>query len=443
MSKADAPLQRVIEQTPGEPQYHQALEDVMDTVLPYADEHPDYKRQNLIERLLVPDRSIQFRVTWMDDEGEVQINNGWRGQHNNAIGPYKGGLRFHPAVNLDTFKFLAFEQTFKNALTGLPMGGGKGGADFNPKGKSDAEIMRFCQAFMTELHHYIGPDQDIPAGDIGVGSTEIGYLFGTYKKITQLHQGALTGKNPAFGGSCVRTEATGHGCVYFLQAVLEHQGVQLEDQRCALSGAGNVALHTAEKLLQCGARVISFSDSGGCLINADGFSQKQLQQIQQTKTRHGGSLGDLKLEGTEYREDAKPWEAEYDIAIPAATQNEIEEVDARHIIDSGARFLCEAANMPTTQQAMSQLREKNLCVIPAKAANAGGVAVSGLERAQNAQRLSWSYKKVDQCLQEIMGDIHRICVDYGGGGDQVDYIKGANLGAFVRVADATLAHGCY
>ncbi len=441
MSEHEDQIKRIKRQTQGQDQFHQAVDDVMEHVLPFVGDKQEYMDEKIVERLLTPDRVIEFRVTWRDDNKEIQTNRGFRVQYNNAIGPYKGGLRFHPSVTLDTFKFLAFEQTFKNALTGLPMGGGKGGSDFDPKGKSEAEVMRFCQAFMMELHKYIGPDHDIPAGDIGVGNREIGYLFGAYKQITGVHHGVLTGKNPAFGGSCIRKEATGYGCVYFLKDILEAHDDKLEGKRCAISGAGNVALYTAEKLIEEGASVITLSDSKGYICAKDGISEEQLAVIRTLKEEKRGRLSDLNEKGITYHDGKKPWQEEYDVAIPAATQNEVEIEDAKNIQDAGASVVCEAANMPLTAEATDFLREKDMTIAPAKAANAGGVVVSGLERTQNAQRLSWGCRKVDETLQRTMKDIHDICAEYGKSRDQIDYIKGANIGGFVSVADAMKAYG--
>lgn len=429
------------EQTKGQEQFHQAVDDVMDHVIPFVKDKQTYLEAKVVERLLNPDRTIEFRISWHDDKGEIQINRGWRVQFNNAIGPYKGGLRFHPSVSLDTFKFLGFEQVFKNALTGLPMGGGKGGSDFDPKGKSDAEILRFCQAFMTELYKYIGPDHDVPAGDIGVGSREIGYLFGTYKQITGAHHGVLTGKNPAFGGSCIRTEATGYGCVYFLENVLEAIDEGIKGKRCAISGAGNVALYTAEKLIELGGKVLTLSDSNGYILAEDGIKSEQLEEICKLKEEKRGRLSELDINGITFIEGETPWENTYDVAIPAATQNEVSKKEATAIKKAGATIVCEAANMPLTSGATEYLKGNDIIIAPAKAANAGGVAVSGLERTQNAQMLSWDCEKVDETLKQTMKDIHAVCKKYGETEDGIDYIKGANIGGFVRVADALMAYG--
>lgn len=427
--------------TKGEDDFHQAVDDVMEHIVPFVEDHTGYLDANIIERLLVPDRIIEFRVTWQDDEGVIQTNRGWRVQFNNAIGAYKGGLRFHPSANLDTFKFLGFEQIFKNALTGLPMGGGKGGSDFDPKGKSDAEVLRFCQAFMMELYKYIGPDHDVPAGDIGVGGREIGYMFGTYKQITGTHNGVLTGKRVAFGGSHIRTEATGYGCVYFLEEILKAQNQELKGKRCAISGSGNVAIYTAEKLIQNGAKVTTLSDSKGYISADNGLTEEQLEVIRVLKEEKRGRLSELDEKGIQYHEDKKPWEGEYDIALPAATQNEIGINEAEQIKSAGAKVVVEGANMPTTSKAVNYLVAEGVIIAPAKAANAGGVAVSGLERTQNSQFLTWPAERVDESLKQTMKDIHAQCVNYGQDGDRIDYIKGANIGGFVRVADAMKACG--
>lgn len=434
-------IQAIKDQTKGQEQFHQAVDDVLEHIYDYAAERQDYQDAKIIERLLVPDRVIEFRVTWHDDNGVTQVNRGWRVQYNNAIGAYKGGLRFHPSVSLDTFKFLGFEQVFKNALTGLPMGGGKGGSDFDPKGKSDAEVFRFCQAFMMELYKYIGPDYDVPAGDIGVGGREIGYMFGTYKQITGAHNGVLTGKARAFGGSWIRKEATGYGCVYFAENLLAEKGEELEGKRCAISGAGNVALYTAEKLLQKGAQVITLSDSNGAIVAKDGFTQDQLNEIYVLKEEQRGRLSDYGSQGVEYLDGKKPWAHEYDLAFPSATQNEVEMEDAQAIKDAGALAVCEGANMPLTSKATQFLQKEGVTIAPAKAANAGGVAVSGLERTQNAQYRFWTRERVDETLQRMMKDIHTTCKEHGQDGDKIDYIKGANIGGFVQVADAMMALG--
>ena len=443
MYSKDKQLQQLKQSNPNEPQFYQAVEDVLTSVVPFINQHDKYINKAILEQLLVPDRIIEFRVTWQDSEENFRINRGWRVQHNNALGAYKGGLRFHPAVNLDTFKFLAFEQTFKNALTGMPMGGGKGGSDFDPKGKSDADVLRFCQAFMLKLNRFIGPQQDVPAGDIGVGSREIGYLFGAYKQISGSFNGVLTGKVPASGGSLVRKEATGYGVVYFLDEMLKANDLQLAEQTCCVSGAGNVAIYTVEKLLQRGAKVISMSDSGGTLINETGFNEEQLKQIKQLKEVARGSLEALVKDYDDmvFKANAKPWELQCDVAIPCATQNELELADAKQLVENGVKFIAEAANMPLTAAATEYLGKQNVVIGPAKAVNAGGVAVSGLERTQNALMQSWSSEKVDSKLKQIMQDIHTACVAHGKKDGHVDYIKGANIAGFVKVAEAMLFQG--
>ncbi|MAI61807.1 MAG: NADP-specific glutamate dehydrogenase [Micavibrio sp.] len=428
---------------PSETQFHQAVTDVLHSISSLLNEDRIYAENGILERLTEPDRIIQFRVTWMNEDGEIETNRGWRVQYNNAMGPYKGGLRFHPNVSLDTFKFLGFEQTFKNALTGLQMGGAKGGSDFSPKGRSDNDILRFCQAFMMELYKHIGPDTDIPAGDIGVGEREIGYLFGTYKKMTDRFDGALTGKNPAFGGSCMRKEATGYGCVFFLEQALKHANEDLKGQVCAISGAGNVALYTAKMLLQKGAKVISFSDSKGMIHIPDGISEERLEELIKIKEVERGNLSDLCEDFTDcdYFEDKKPWDLEYDIAIPCATQNEIDEKDANSIKKNNVKWVCEAANMPLTDKATNILRDAECTILPAKAVNAGGVAVSGLERTQNAQYLNWDSEKVCSQLKDIMSDIHALCAKNGKNNNSIDYINGSNIAGFKRVAKAMIAYG--
>jgi len=438
-------LKELKDKYPQETQFHQAVEDVLQDVLPYVKDNDEYNESNIIERILEPDRIIQFRVSWQTQSGEIKVNRGWRVQHSNAIGPYKGGLRFHPRVSLDTFKFLAFEQTFKNALTGLQMGGGKGGADFNPKDYNDADIMNFCHAFMTELYRYIGPHEDVPAGDIGVGEREIGYLFGMYKKIVGRFDGSMTGKNPAFGGSCIRKEATGYGCVYFLETAMERAGKDLKDKTCALSGAGNVAIYTAKKLIEKGAKVITMSDSQGMIYAADGLNEDDLEQIIETKEIQHGALKDINIKNVSFKYFASktPWDYECDIAIPCATQNEVDEEAAKKIKNNKVRFVCEAANMPLTNDATKLLHDTQTLILPSKAVNAGGVAVSGLERTQNAQYLGWSSEKVDEHLKRIMKDIHDLCVQHGSNASstEIDYIKGANIAGFKRVAKAMLAYG--
>ncbi len=447
MKVVDTILDNISKKYPNEPYFHQAVSEVYTDILPYLNICDSYIQNcdaieglKILERLAEPDRILQFRVSWQNQKGDIEVNRGWRVQYNNAIGPYKGGLRFHPNVSLDTFKFLGFEQTFKNALTGLQMGGGKGGADFNPKGRSDADIMSFCHAFMMELYRHIGPHEDVPAGDIGVGEREIGYMFGAYKKITDRFDGALTGKNPAFGGSCIRKEATGYGCVYFLEQALNRQSESLKDKSCVLSGAGNVALYTAQKLIQKGAKVISMSDSKGALYMPDGITHEQLEELIQLKEVNHGSLSDY--DQGEYRDGKEPWEIAADIIIPCATQNEVDKDEAEKITANGkAKWVCEAANMPLTADATHHFQKKNVTILPSKAVNAGGVSVSGLERSQNAQYLSWSSEEVDNKLQEIMKNIHDLCAESSPDQKNINYSQGANIAGFKRVAKAMIAYG--
>jgi len=439
MSELQEVVSSIKAKTSEEHDFHQAIDDVMGDIIPFIEQNPHYGESQVVERLLVPDRIIQFRVTWLDGDGNVNVNNGWRVQYNNAIGPYKGGLRFHPSVKLDTFKFLGFEQTFKNALTGLPMGGGKGGSDFNPKGRSKDDIARFCHAFMIELYKYIGPDRDVPAGDIGVGGKEIGYLFGTYKQITGQFHGVLTGKDPSFGGSCLRPEATGYGAVYFLEHMLKHANENIQGKRCAVSGAGNVALHAAKKLIEKEAKVVTLSDSKGCITKKDGITADELEKIHHHKEAENKRLAELDIKGIDYYDGEEPWIYEHDISVPCATQNEIDLENAKALFENGSRFICEGANMPLTSEATEYLIENNATIAPAKAANAGGVAVSGLEQTQNAERRSWSAEKVDNALQEIMKNIFDICQENGNEDGKVNYIKGANIGGFKRVARAMQA----
>ncbi|MFC3193982.1 NADP-specific glutamate dehydrogenase [Marinicella sediminis] len=443
MKNTEDILRQLQDQYPEQQQFRQAVADVFQSIVPYVNATEKYQTCALLDQLLVPDRVIEFRVSWQDGAGDYHVNRGWRVQHNNALGAYKGGLRFHPAANLDTFKFLAFEQTFKNALTGLPMGGGKGGSDFDPKGKSDADVLRFCQAFMLKLNRFIGPEQDVPAGDIGVGSREIGYLFGAYKQISGVFNGVLTGKPPASGGSHIRKEATGYGCVYFLQAMLKQQDLSLKDQTFVVSGAGNVAIYTVEKLLQQQARVITMSDSSGTLLAKDGLTEAHLKVIKQTKEVERGSLTAVADEFAEidFIKGKKPWSQTCDVAIPCATQNELELQDAKQLKSNGVQVIAEAANMPLTSEATEYLKEQGVLLGPSKAVNAGGVAVSGLERTQNALLQSWSSEKVDEQLKNIMQDIHQACVTHGKEEGRIDYIKGANIAAFVKLADAMLFQG--
>jgi glutamate dehydrogenase (NADP+) len=435
-------MERVVRQNPAEDEFHQAVREVAEKVIPWMEHNPEYTRGHVLERLVEPDRIVIFRVAWEDDAGEVHVNRGIRVQQSNAIGPYKGGLRFDPRVTLGTLKFLAFEQVLKNSLTTLPMGGAKGGSDFDPKGRSDREVARFCQAFMTEMHRHIGKDVDVPAGDIGVGSREIGYLFGQFKRISNEFTGAITGKGPAFGGSLIRTEATGYGCVYFAGEMLDTRGDSLEGKRCVVSGAGNVALYAAEKLVEFGARVMTLSDRSGTLHLEEGLDADQLREITRVKTVERGSLADYAADaGLDLLEGTPPWEVPCDAAFPCATQNEIDEAAARRLLENGCQLVAEGANMPATTEAAHAFEESGILYGPGKAANAGGVAISGLEMTQNAMRLSWTRDAVDRRLREIMRRIHRQCVEHGGEDGRTNYVKGANIAGFRKVADAMLAYG--
>ena len=430
---------------PGEPEYHQAVEEVLGTIEEEYNKHPEFDKVNLIERLCIPDRVYQFRVTWTDDKGNVQTNMGYRIQHNNAIGPYNGGIRFHKSVNLGILKFLAFKQTFKNSLTTLPMGGGKGGSDFSPRGKSNAEVMRFCQAFMLELTRHIGPDTDVPAGDIGVGGREVGYMFGMYKKLTREFSGVLTGKGLEFGGSLIRPEATGYGTVYFLRAMLKTKGETVEGKKVLISGAGNVAQYAAEKVLQLGGKVMTMSDSDGYIYDPDGIDRKKLDYIMELKNVYRGRIREYVEEypTAKYVGDgAKPWFEKADIALPCATQNELNEEQAKALVANGVIAVAEGANMPSTPGAIRVFQEAKILYSPGKASNAGGVSVSGLEMSQNSERLSWSSEEVDAKLLWIMENIHENCVKYGTEPDgYVNYVKGANVAGFMKVAKAMMAQG--
>lgn len=438
-------LEEIAAKNPNEPEFMQAVEEVAETVIPYIADKPKYKEAKILETMCEPERVFMFRVPWVDDSGKVHINRGYRIQMNSAIGPYKGGLRFHPTVNLSILKFLAFEQTFKNSLTTLPMGGGKGGSDFNPKGKSDLEVMRFCQSFMTELSKYIGQFTDVPAGDIGVGGREIGYLFGQYKRVQGEFTGVLTGKGLQYGGSLVRPEATGYGCVYFSKEVLKHKGDSLEGKKCLVSGSGNVAQFAIEKLLQSGATVLSVSDSGGSIYDKDGIDEEKLEYIKELKNVKRGRISEYadKYKNAEFRANITPWDIPCDLAYPCATQNELPIECAKNLVKNGCQGVFEGANMPTTTEAIELFQSKKMMFSPGKASNAGGVATSGLEMSQNSLRLSWTAEEVDQKLLGIMKDIHENCVNHGAeDGKYVNYIKGANIAGFVKVADAMLAQGC-
>ena len=436
-------LNQLKDRNPIQPEFHQAVHEFVEEVIPFINANPKYQGHSLLERLTEPDRILQFRVTWVNDNGEVKVNKGYRVQFNNAIGPYKGGLRFHPTVNLSILKFLGFEQIFKNSLTTLPMGGGKGGSDFDPKGKSDAEVMRFCQAFMSELAQVIGPDMDVPAGDIGVGGREIGYLFGQYKKITHQHQGVLTGKGLPYGGSLIRPEATGYGCVYLAQEVLEDNGESIEGKTCLISGSGNVAQFCAEKIIELGGKVLTMSDSGGTVYDKDGIDADKLEWVMDLKNNRRGRIKEYAQEfGCEYFEGKKPWHINADLAFPCATQNEINKEDSEHLVKNSIRLVAEGANMPTTMDAIAHLQGSKVLFLPGKASNAGGVATSGLEMSQNSLRVSWTRGEVDHRLQNIMKDIHDKCLEYGQSEHGVvDYVKGANIAGFVKVADAIIAQG--
>jgi glutamate dehydrogenase (NADP+) len=435
-------MEGVLHRNPGEPEFHQAVREVVESVMPFLCEHEHYKKARVLERMTEPDRVVMFAVPWEDDKGELRINRAWRVQFNSAIGPYKGGLRFHPSVTLSVLKFLGFEQTFKNSLTGLPMGGGKGGANFNPRGRSEREVMRFCQSLMVELHRHIGEDTDVPAGDTGVGAREISFLFGQYKRLCNRFTGTLTGKGLAFGGSAVRKEATGYGAVYFAENVLQHLGDSVEGKTATVSGSGNVALYCIEKLQELGATVVSASDSDGTIHDPDGIDAEKLAWLKELKEVRRGRIREYAEEfGCEFREGADPWGIDCDLAFPCATQNELDEAEAKQLASGGARLVVEGANMPTTVAGVHALREAGVLLAPAKAANAGGVAVSGLEQSQNAIRISWSHDEVDRRLQTIMKEIHARCVEYGSKNGEVDYVDGANVAGFVKVADAMVSYG--
>ena len=441
--EVDSFMQGLRRRNEGQPEFHQAVQEVAESIMPYLLENPKYREAQILERLAEPDRIITFRVSWMDDGGNFRVNRGYRVQCNNAIGPYKGGLRFHPSVNESILKFLAFEQTLKNSLTTLPMGGAKGGANFNPKGKSDNEVMRFCQSFMMELAKHIGKDTDVPAGDIGVGAREIGFLFGQYMRIVNEFTGALTGKGLEFGGSKMRKEATGYGCVYFVEEMYQRIGDSVEGKVCAVSGSGNVAQHTIEKLLHLGAKPITASDSGGFIHDPDGITMDKLHYLMELKNIRRGRISEYAEHfGCEYHEGKRPWIVPCEIAFPSATQNEISAEDAQSLVDNGVKAVGEGANMPTEIGGVHVFQKAKVLYAPSKAANAGVVTVSGLEQSQNSQRFSWTAEEVDIKLKEIMKEIHTQCVKYGGDtNEHIDYVNGANLAGFIRVADAMLAYG--
>jgi len=435
-------LARLKKRDPDQPEFHQAVEEVLRSLWPFLEANPRYLTSGILERICEPERAVVFRVSWVDDQGKVQVNRGFRIQMNSAIGPYKGGLRFHPSVNLGVLKFLAFEQTFKNSLTSLPMGGGKGGSDFDPKGKSDAEVMRFCQAFMSELYRHIGADVDVPAGDIGVGAREIGFLFGQYKRLSNQFTSVLTGKGMTYGGSLIRPEATGFGCVYFAEEMLKRRGQTVEGKRVAISGSGNVAQYAARKVMDLGGKVISLSDSEGTLYCESGLTEEQWLAVLELKNVQRGRIRELAGRfGLEFRAGELPWSLSCDIALPCATQNELDAEAARTLLRNGCICVAEGANMPTTLEAVDLFIEADILFAPGKASNAGGVAVSGLEMSQNAMRLAWTGGEVDSKLHAIMQSIHHACVHYGEENGRVNYVKGANIAGFVKVADAMLAQG--
>ncbi len=434
----------LIRRNPGEPEFHQAVREVVETLMPYVLEHPKYREAQILERLTEPDRIISFRVCWEDDEGNVRVNRAWRVQFCNAIGPYKGGLRFHPSVTQSILKFLGFEQIFKNSLTGLPMGGGKGGSNFNPRDKSDREVMRFCQSLMIELHRHIGEDTDVPAGDIGVGAREVSYLFGQYIRLANRYAGILTGKGLSFGGSLVRTEATGYGCVYFCENMFNQIDDTIAGKTVAISGSGNVAIYAAQKAMTLGAKVLTMSDSSGFIHAPHGLDWDMLEHIKELKEVRRGRIHEAADQFSEisFHAKARPWNVPVEVAMPCATQNELSGEEAQTLLKNGCVAVSEGANMPTELAGVRAFVDAKVLFGPAKAANAGGVAVSGLEQSQNALRLSWSRQEVDSRLQTIMHDIHQKCVEHGKGeGKFVNYVKGANIGGFVKVADAMLAYG--
>jgi glutamate dehydrogenase (NADP+) len=437
-------VEAVAKRNPNEPEFIQAVHEVAETVIPFIEKNKKYQNKMLLERMVESERIITFRVVWTDDKGNIQVNRGYRIQMNSAIGPYKGGIRFHPSVNLSILKFLAFEQTFKNSLTTLPMGGGKGGADFDPKGKSDNEVMRFCQAFMTELSKHIGDNTDVPAGDIGVGGREVGYMFGQYKRLRNEFTGVLTGKGISFGGSLIRPEATGYGDVYFAQSMLNTKGDSFTGKTVVISGSGNVAQYAAEKATQLGGKVVTLSDSSGYIYDADGIDATKLAYVMEIKNELRGRISDylIKYPNAKYVAGKRPWEVKCDVALPCATQNELNEEEAKMLVANGCICVAEGANMPSTPEAITVFHKAKILFAPGKASNAGGVATSGLEMSQNSLRLSWTAEEVDERLKKIMLDIHASCVKYGkDASGYVDYVKGANIAGFVKVADAMLAQG--
>jgi len=437
-------MEGVEKRNSGQIEFIQAVREVAQDIFEFIEDKTEYHEAQILRRIAEPDRVVSFRVCWEDDNHNIRVQRGWRVQNNNAIGPYKGGLRFHPSVNESILKFLAFEQTFKNSLTGLPMGGGKGGANFNPRGKSDSEVMRFCQSFMTELYRHVGPDTDVPAGDIGVGAREIGYLFGQYKRITNRWEGVLTGKALEYGGSQVRSEATGYGAVYFMANMLKHKGDSIEGKNAVISGSGNVATHAAEMVLSQGGKVLTLSDSGGFIHDPAGMTQEKLDWVKHLKTVKRGRIEEYcdEFSGATFHKGERPWGVACELALPCATQNELNEEEARTLVKNGVLAVAEGANMPTTLEGVHVFHDAKIMYGPGKAANAGGVAVSGLEMSQNSERISWDSERLGKLLESIMSEIHESCVTYGDqSGGYVDYVKGANIAGFKKVADAMLAYG--
>ncbi|MCD6100158.1 MAG: NADP-specific glutamate dehydrogenase [Candidatus Marinimicrobia bacterium] len=441
-SSPDEFMKHVVAKNPAEKEFHQAVKEVVESIWDFLMENPIYIEARILERIVEPERVIIFRVPWVDDRGEIHVNRGFRVEFNSSLGPYKGGLRFHPSVNLGILKFLGFEQIFKNSLTGLPMGGGKGGSDFDPKGKSDMEVMRFCQSFMSELFRHIGPNTDVPAGDIGVGGREIGFLFGQYKRLKNEFTGALTGKGVNWGGSLIRPEATGYGVVYFAEEMLKTIGESIKGKTVAISGSGNVAQHATQKAIQLGAKVVTLSDSNGSIYDPDGIDEEKLNFVFELKNVRRGRIREYAEKyKVEYWENERPWKVKCDIALPCATENEISGEEAKMLVKNGCICVAEGANMPSTPEAIDVFQSAKILFGPGKAANAGGVAVSGLEMTQNSMRLSWTREEVDNKLKEIMRNIHATCVKYGKKGDYVDYVRGANIGGFIKVADAMIDQG--
>lgn len=436
-------MSKVVAKNSAEPEFHQAVREVIQSIWPVIEANPKYQAANILDRIVEPERVILFRVPWTDDQGQVQVNKGFRIEMNSAIGPYKGGLRFHPSVNLGILKFLAFEQVFKNSLTTLPMGGGKGGSDFDPKGKSDGEVMRFCQTFMAELQRHIGPNTDVPAGDIGVGGREIGFLYGMYKKLRNEFTGVLTGKGINWGGSLIRPQATGYGCVYFAQEMMSTRGESFTGKTVVVSGSGNVAQYATEKVLDLGGKVVTLSDSNGAIYDPDGIDREKLAYVMELKNIRRGRIKEYveKFPNARYMENERPWSVKCDVALPCATQNEIDIGDAKTLVDNGCFCVCEGANMPTETEAVDVLIDRKILFGPGKAANAGGVSVSGLEMSQNSMRLAWTREEVDARLQQIMKSIHQACVKYGKDGDFINYIDGANIAGFIKVADSMIDQG--